>query len=275
MNHLLAWRALTAQPLRFVDHQSLRGCFAQVLSDRAIGEMTDSARFSARLLELLMAHFQLAPLASLTPVSEDDLPVLLLSPTAFSRLPRLCGAVWHAAALSREVRGAVVSEWREQLGPEVFNLALQHREWAGAANLLHSPSALLVAIDRDGQACVADWFAAQPAPLQAWLQLRLPQAALDSQTSRAEPAPTVLPNAVGDSVAVGKQHRPLRGQASLPQHEQHLRHTPEGARLACEGAGKARNEAPDPQRIELVRRLAVVVQATLDQPSMEPADVPA
>lgn len=260
MSNLLAWRALTAQPLRFVDRQSLRGCFAQVLSDRAIGEMTESARFSARLLELLMAHFQLAPLASLTPVSEDDLPVLLLSPTAFSRLPRLCGAVWHAAALSREVRGAVVSEWREQLGPEVFNLALQHREWAGAANLLYSPSALLVAIDRDGQACVADWFAAQLAPLQAWLQLRLPQEALGSQTSRAEPATTVLPNAVGDSVAVGKPH---------------LSHTPVGARLAREGVGKARNDAPDPQRVELVRRLAVVLQASLDQPSPEPADVPA
>jgi len=144
-------------------------------------------------------------------------------------LPRLCGAVWHAAALSREVRGAVVSEWREQLGTEVFNLALQHRAWAGAANLLCGPSQLLAAIDRDGQACVADWFTAQPTLLQPWLQLRLTE-------------------------------------FSTPPVE----------------AGSAREEAARNgltttahARLQLVRHLAAVLQATLDQSSPEAADVPA
>lgn len=228
MSPLVAWQALTAQPLRFVDRQSLCDCFDQVLSERAIGEMIESARFSERLLELLMAHFQLMPLASLAPASDDDLPVMLLPPATFDRLSRLCGAVWHAQALSREVRGAVVSEWRERLSPEVFNLALQHRDWGGAANLLRSPAELLTAVERDGQSCVADWIAAQPTPLQKWLRLRL----------AARPA--------ADPV----------------------------------GAGSARQEAASPealvlQRINLVRRLAAVLQASLDQPTAEPADVPA
>jgi hypothetical protein len=87
-------------------------------------------------------------------------------------LPRLCGAIWHASTLSREIRREVVNELREGLGQEAFALALANRQLGGAADLLREPAELIDAIDRDGLTCVAAWLQAQPAELQGWLPLR-------------------------------------------------------------------------------------------------------
>eukprot|EP00659_Diplonema_papillatum_P003559 gene3559-5524_t len=115
---------------------------------------------------------RLAPLAHLVTPPAADLPVLLLSPAQFARLPRLCGAIWHGSTLSREIRREVVNELREGLGQEAFALALAHRQLGGAADLLREPAELIDAIDRDGLTCVAAWLQAQPAELQGWLPLR-------------------------------------------------------------------------------------------------------
>ena len=129
-------------------------------------------RFRPRLEQLLVNHYQLVPIAHLVTPSAADLAVLLLSPAQFSRLPRLCGAIWHASTLSREIRREVVNELREGLGAEVFSQALAQRQLGGAADLLREPSELIEAIDRDGQGCVAAWLHAQHADLQGWLRLR-------------------------------------------------------------------------------------------------------
>ncbi|NWA35992.1 type III secretion protein [Pseudomonas sp. C6002] len=166
------WQGLIAQPLQFVREQSLGECFGEGLPVEVLQALHGQPRFRSRLVQLLASHYQLAPLAHLVTPPAADLPVLLLSPAQFARLPRLCGAIWHGSTLSREIRREVVNELREGLGQEAFALALAHRQLGGAADLLREPAELIDAIDRDGLTCVAAWLQAQPAELQGWLPLR-------------------------------------------------------------------------------------------------------
>ncbi|MCF5230483.1 type III secretion protein [Pseudomonas sp. OE 28.3] len=166
------WQGLIAEPLQFVRGPSLGACFAAELPDDVLQAMQAQPRFRPRLQQLLVKHYQLAPIEQLVTPLAADLPVLLLSPAQFARLPRLCGAIWHGATLSREIRREVVNELREGLGAEVFVAALALRQLGGAADLLREPVELIEAIDRDGLGCVAAWLQAQHADWQGWLRLR-------------------------------------------------------------------------------------------------------
>jgi hypothetical protein len=172
MSLSVRWQGLIAQPLQFVRLQSLGECFGESLPVEVLHAMHGQPRFRERLEQLLLSHYQLSPLEHLVTPVAADLPVLLLTAAQFARLPRLCGAIWHGATLSREIRREVVNELREGLGQEVFALALAHRQLGGAADLLREPAELIEAIDRDGLTCVAAWLHAQPPALQGWLKLR-------------------------------------------------------------------------------------------------------
>lgn len=166
------WEHFVGAPLSFVAPRHLAACLGDApaqLREQVLAQ----PRFHARLLALLLARHQLQPLSEITAPDATAMNVLALSPLAFNRLPRLCGAIWHAATLAREVRAPVQHALRQALGSELYSQALAHRELAGAADLLREPAALLQAIDQDGAACVAAWAQAQPAPLQRWLALRL------------------------------------------------------------------------------------------------------
>jgi hypothetical protein len=173
---LQRWQELLARPLEFVAPERLSDCFVEGLPDEQLQALRDLPRFEERLLRVLMTHFHLTPLGRVATPEAQDLPILLLSPEAFARLPRLCGAIWHGATLSREIRSEVVTELRRLLGNDVFALALAHRQLAGAADLLREPSELLEAIERDGAVCVSAWLQSLPDALQGWLRLRLPVA---------------------------------------------------------------------------------------------------
>lgn len=168
-----AWQTLLEQPLAFVEGRHLRECWPHVVTDQQHAAICSTPRFQDRLLQLLMSHFRLQPLANLPLPDDLDLAVLLLSSAGFKRLPRLCGAIWHAATLSREIRSDVVGQLRSGLGNEVFALALANRSLAGAADLLRQPAELIEAIDRDGASCVAAWLQHQSPGLRDWLRLRL------------------------------------------------------------------------------------------------------
>lgn len=167
-----AWQSLLDQPLSFVGAEHVKACFPDSVSPQQLAALRQQERFQERLLQLLMSHFGLQALELSAQPNPLDLPVLLLPAQTFQELPRLCGAVWHASTLSREIRGDVVSELRRLLGNEVFALALAHRGAGGAADLLRQPAELLEVIDRDGAACVSAWLRAQPAELRQWLSLR-------------------------------------------------------------------------------------------------------
>jgi len=187
MSLMPQWQALLGQPLAFVDRRHLRRCFAENVAGTQIQALIESPRFQARLQALMLAHFQLQPLDQVSHPTEQDLPVLLLAPQDFARLPRLCGAIWHGATLGREIRREVVEHLRQGLGHEVFGLAIAHRQWGGAMDLLRQPDDLLAAIDHDGARCVQAWFDEQPADLRDWLLLRLPLPVAEGSASLADP----------------------------------------------------------------------------------------
>lgn len=168
-----AWQGMIEQPLAFVADRCVRECLPAELEDRHYRALRNAPRFNARLLQCLTGHFDVNTTALQTPPQDEDLPILLLSAEQFQRLPRLCGAIWHSATLSREIRSQAVNQLRGALGNDVFAQALAHRALAGAADLLRQPADLVQAIDRDGAACVLAWLQQQPAGLAAWLRLRL------------------------------------------------------------------------------------------------------
>jgi hypothetical protein len=176
-----AWQGLLEQPLNFVRPPIVRECLPEGVSDHQVAALRNTPRFEGRLLQLLAARFKLPALGQVQAPQEEDLPVLLLAPKTFQTLPRLCGAIWHSATLSREIRSDAVTQLRSALGNEVFATALAHRALAGAADLLRQPADLLQAIDRDGAACVAGWLAQLPADLRIWLRLRLDLPPFDGQ----------------------------------------------------------------------------------------------
>lgn len=173
MSLVQRWQELQARPLAFVDPRHLYGCFPEPVEAARIDALAEAPRFHDRLLTLLMARHGLQPLAQVPAPQVEDLPVLLLPPAAFARLPRLCGAIWHGATLGREIRRDTVEYLRKALGPELFALALAHRQWSGAMDLLRQPDDLLAAIDLDGARCVHGWLQRQPPALRDWLRLRL------------------------------------------------------------------------------------------------------
>ncbi|MFC3943028.1 type III secretion protein [Pseudomonas gingeri NCPPB 3146 = LMG 5327] len=167
------WQRLTARPLTFIGPDSLAECFSGAVPAGQLEALRNLSRFEGRLLRLLRERFELSPWAEVPEPDPADLPVLLLSPLAFSRLTRLCGAIWHGATLRREIRGEVLGELHQRLGAEVFAQALSLPALAGAADLLRDPAELVAAIERDGQTCVAAWLHLQPESLKGWLSLRL------------------------------------------------------------------------------------------------------
>jgi hypothetical protein len=169
---LKSWQTLSESPLSFVRRQALIDSLERSVDELQLGALLDAPRFQGRLEARLLAHFRLQPLSSLAAPDDADMNLLLLSDTQRARLPRLCGAVWHAATLFREIRAEVVNEYRQTLGTEAIDLARSLRHLAGAADLLRTPAGLVQAIDRDGVACVAAWLGAQPEPLRRWLGLR-------------------------------------------------------------------------------------------------------
>jgi hypothetical protein len=205
------WQTLTDQPLSFVREQAVSECFERPVSAEQMAALRGSRRFDQRIEQRLAEHFHLQPLNRVPAPDVADLTVILLTEADLLRLPKLCGAVWHAATLSREIRSEVVNQYREALGVDTLNLALRMRQLAGAADLLRTPAALLDAIERDGAACIGAWLAAQPQSLREWLQLRLDPAL---QSGVHDPRQVMVVRSVASDIAAA-------GQVSLEKGSQH------------------------------------------------------
>ena len=64
------WQGLVAEPLQFVRGPSLGACFADELPDAVLQAMHGQPRFRQRLEQLLVRHYQLAPMDQLvTPLA--------------------------------------------------------------------------------------------------------------------------------------------------------------------------------------------------------------
>lgn len=177
----MSWETLSAAPLAFVRPTVIQHCL-QACAQPWRETLAGHPRFRQRVEALLMDAHGLLPLSQLPLPDEDTLVVLRLARARLAYLGRFCGAIWHSSTLAREVRGDAQRYLREHLGASLYTQALARRELAGAPDLLREPAALMEAIDQDGVGCLAAWMAQRPAPLRAWLALRLdiPDAAMSA-----------------------------------------------------------------------------------------------
>lgn len=166
-------RERLADPSAWLPAERLAECFAGALSPEQAQSLCQHARFRPRMAQLLASHFALASLEQAANGAPEDLQALLLPPAALARLPRLCGAVLHGATLAREIRRERVNQLQQRLGSDVFAFAVAHRALGRAANLLLDADALVMAIDRDGEACVAAWLQTLEPAVQGWARLIL------------------------------------------------------------------------------------------------------
>ena len=181
------WADAHARPLSLLDPSHVQACFAEEVSPTEIEALCLNPRFQPRLVDVVRTHYGLPVLTTVPDPAAEDLPVLLLSADAFAQLPHLCGALWHSAALGREIRRDAVEHLRGALGTGVFTLALMHRQWSGAVDLLRQPAELLAAIELDGARCLQAWLDTQPAGLRAWLKLRLPTPLMAESGGNVDP----------------------------------------------------------------------------------------
>lgn len=168
------WQALAAEPLRFVDPVAVRACLDDAVSVADTRALIDLLRFQPRLLARLHGVHGLAPLTKVLPNDSPDLDVVLLDARQLASLPLVCGALWHALALSREIRRDAVQQLRHQLGDEVFAFAISKRDKTVATDCLLEGERLRAAIEYDGQVCTKAWLHTRPEPLRRWLTLRWP-----------------------------------------------------------------------------------------------------
>ena len=168
------WQTLAAEPLRFVAPAAVRACLDDGLSETDARALLDLPRFQPRLLARLHEVHGLAPLPEVLPDGSLDLDIVLLDARQLASLPLICGALWHALALSREIRRDAVQQLRHQLGDEVFSFAIGQRDRTVASDCLLEGERLRAAIEYDGQACTRAWLQTLPEPLRRWLALRWP-----------------------------------------------------------------------------------------------------
>ncbi|GAB6389365.1 type III secretion protein [Stutzerimonas marianensis] len=155
--------------------ERLAECFGGALSPEQAQALAAPSRFRGRIAQLVAQRFELANLEqAIEGLSEADLQVLQLPAPALARLPRWCGAVLHGATLAREIRREQVALLQQQLGRELFAFAVAQRTLGRSANLLLEAEALVVAIDRDGQACLGAWVETLAPATQGWARLILP-----------------------------------------------------------------------------------------------------
>lgn len=167
-----------ADPSAWLPAERLAECFAGALTPEQAQSLCRHPRFRPRMAQLLASHFSLAGLEQTANGAPAVMQALLLPAAALARLPRLCGAVLHGATLAREIRRERVNQLQQRLGSDVFAFAVAHRSLGRAANLLLDADALVMAIDRDGEACVAAWLQTVEPAVQGWARLVLPTPAV-------------------------------------------------------------------------------------------------
>lgn len=165
---------LVANPLRFIARGAVDACLDGALADAELERLLDLVRFRQRLVERLQRCHGLVSFDVAQPADPQDLQLLALDEPRLASLPVLCGALWHAVALAREIRRDAVQYLRQQLGAETFACAVSHRDQAAAVDCLLEGERLVTAIHHDGQVCLGTWLHTRPPPLRAWLKLRWP-----------------------------------------------------------------------------------------------------
>lgn len=154
-------------------HQDrLSGCFRTVGVAGLPEVLTSEPRFVTRLAELISSRYDLSENVH-EGVPEDRL-LLEMSREGLERLAVRAGIVLHARRFLREIRGPVLAAFAERFGVDVIEDARRHSDLAADRETTEDLDAFAATTVLEGQACLAAWINALPAPLQRRIQLKWP-----------------------------------------------------------------------------------------------------
>ncbi|WP_153020358.1 hypothetical protein [Paramesorhizobium deserti] len=169
------WAGIAATPLRFLHPSHIAACFNGVVTPKAAEQLAASPRIAKRLERLVADHHGLPAFPGEMAVDDGDLRLMRMSSDEFQEFAWSAGAIYWAHVLSGEIRANAVAALKEIVGEATFTLALAHRDLAGGEPKPDDPEALREHVQRDGDACLASWYASMPPALHAWLRLKLPE----------------------------------------------------------------------------------------------------
>ena len=128
-------------------------------------------RTSARLNRMLADNLPLPPMP-LRP--RDGILDRGLNSAIINDLQLKAGGVWHAGRLKWLIENSQRARLSNELGIDVFPVAMRHSELASADSEPTDPSILADSIQHDGQRCWLSWLATQSAAVRSRLLLMLP-----------------------------------------------------------------------------------------------------
>lgn len=148
-------------------------CFRTVGTAGLPKKLTAEPRFAARLAGVLHRHYDLAEADDGGFAPEDQI-LAGLSRDELERLAARAGVILRAREFLREIRGPVLAALAERFGADALEDARQHVDLAGDRLQAIDLDGLEAAVNLDGEACLAAWIIALPAPLLRRVRLKWP-----------------------------------------------------------------------------------------------------
>ncbi|OHV79424.1 hypothetical protein [Rhizobium sp. LCM 4573] len=148
-------------------------CFRTVGAAGLPKRLTAEPRFSARLAGVLYRHYDLTEMDDGSGMREDQV-LAALSRDDLERLALHAGVILRAREFLREIRGPVLAALAERFGADALEDARRHVDLAGDRPQAVDLEGLEAAVNNDGEACLAAWIMALPAPLSRRVRLKWP-----------------------------------------------------------------------------------------------------
>ncbi|KKX26169.1 hypothetical protein [Rhizobium sp. LC145] len=151
----------------------MAACFRTVGATGLPKRLTAEPRFAGRLAGVLHRHYDLTEMDEGSGAPEDQ-GLVALSRDELERLAVRAGVILRAREFLREIRGPVLAALAERFGPGALEDARRHVDLAGNRPPAIDLDGLEAAVSLDGEACLAAWIAALPAPLSRRVCLKWP-----------------------------------------------------------------------------------------------------
>jgi hypothetical protein len=168
-----------------MDSARFDGCFDNELGTALCDRLKVTARLQERLASVITAKYGLMPTVDASALDEIDRAIVLLPAPSLTGVARRSGVIYWASAIANVILAPQVDALHRQIGEELCNFGLAHRDLAGPEAALESFDDVAERIVTDGWRCFAAWCRSLPTGLGARVLIKLPAtAALD-----AVPAP--------------------------------------------------------------------------------------
>jgi hypothetical protein len=173
-SEVTAWRGFMFTPGRYAEPAHVRSCFNDAISVQLAAKLVACARIEDRLSNLLIAHYRLPRWLDLEACPKKDRAVALLPLAEFAGVARRAGAIYWSASLATAVFGSEVAALQRQLGEDLYQFALAHRDLAGPIQGLRPLEALDAKFLADGWRCFEGWRRSQQRAVAERVLLKLP-----------------------------------------------------------------------------------------------------